>query len=323
MGKCIHIDLEKLYKLHKSDKFMIKDLIKMFGINAETFYKYLHKTYDLHNDKFIPRTVNGQKRTEDQKAKMRKPKSKSHRKNISKGRKGYKPKIESIEKWKETMAKKGYDHLRTEEYRNKLSRSISGIKRSDSHKKKISDFMKGRPYNNYKRGFYNSSKAGQVFYRSSLELKAYIILDNDDSVLSYSAEPFIIPYIFNGKNRNYRPDILVDYDDGNSILIEVKPESELDWPINKAKFEYAIKYCINNKMEFEIMTDIYLDEAIAKQGELLETLNSYLEQDNQQPSSLNESNIVREKVQRLTNEDDSTNKFDTSALHYNSHVMMI
>jgi len=37
--------------------------------------------------------------------------------------------------------------------------------------------------------------------------------------------------------------------------------------------------------------------------------------DNQQPSSLNKSNNVGEKVQRSTSEDDLTNNLDTSALH--------
>ena len=61
-----------------------------------------------------------------------------------------------------------------------------------------------------------------------------------------------------------------------------------------------------------------------KRDELLEHLNSILEQDNQQPISLNGSRKVSEQVQRLTDEDGPTNKSDTSVPNYtNQYVVMI
>ena len=252
--------------------------------------------------------------TKEQKEKFRIPKSHEHKENISRGRMGYKPREESIEKWKRSMEKKGFDHLRTEEYRSKMSNIMSGKKKSDIHKESISIFMKGRPYNNYKRGFYESEKAGKIFYRSSLELKAYILLDYDPKVDIFTIEPVRIPYFFNDEKRYYIPDIKVCYSSGDNNLIEVKLMKELNWEINKVKFVAAREFCRKNQMLFKIMTDTYLEKAIAKRGELLEHLNSYLGQDNKQPSSSKESKNVDEKVQRLISEDDSTNKLNTSAL---------
>jgi len=56
-------------------------------------------------------------------------------------------------------------------------------------------------------------------------------------------------------------------------------------------------------MRFSIITDYFLNSTLAKRGELLENLNSYLEKGNQHPSSSNESVAVDEKVQRLTSEE--------------------
>jgi predicted RNA-binding protein Jag len=252
---------------------------------------------------------------------MRKPKSKKHCENISKGRKGYKPRQESINKWKESMVKTGYAHLKTKEHRKKLSCIMSGKKKSEAHCRKMSEIMKGKSYNNYKRGYYNSEKSGKIFYRSSLELKAYIILDKDINISSFKPEPFSVDYVFEGYDRKYRPDLLITKTNGSKVLAEVKPHQEVKWLVNKAKFEGARKVCKDSGMNFKIMTDKYLDSIIGKQGELLETLSSILNKDNQQPSTSNESrSIVDVKVQRLIGENDSLNKPDKSALHPTGHV---
>jgi len=64
------------------------------------------------------------------------------------------------------------------------------------------------------------------------------------------------------------------------------------------------------------MTDAWSGKAIAKRGELLETLNSYLEEhDNQQPSlSRNTLEGSTTNSQLLTGEAEESNG-DTSALH--------
>jgi hypothetical protein len=52
-------------------------------------------------------------------------------------------------------------------------------------------------------GFYNSLKAGMIWYRSSYELMAYQKLDFDVNVLTFDVEPFKIEYYFNNIKRNY------------------------------------------------------------------------------------------------------------------------
>lgn len=70
-------------------------------------------------------------------------------------------------------------------------------------------------------------------------MRAYISLDNDLLVESYNIEPVIIKYEFNDMTRNYIPDLCVNYKDGSSIIVEIKPSSLIDSPKNKAKFDAA------------------------------------------------------------------------------------
>lgn len=75
------------------------------------------------------------------------------------------------------------------------------------------------------KGFHYSIKAGKVFYRSSYELSAYLLLDENPRVSTYKVEPYLIPYEDrNGNERNYCPDILIEYIDGSRELVEIKPD---------------------------------------------------------------------------------------------------
>ena len=310
----INVDPIKIYKLKVDEGKSIKDLCSLFGVSRGCIQTYIKKGANCLGLDIVKRTTKGQKRTEDQKNNMRKPKSDSARSNMSKVRIGYKPSEKSITNWKSTMALTEYAHLKTEEYRMNHSLIMKDRKKSEGHIQKMRDFMKGRPYNNYKRGFFNSDKNGKkIFYRSSLELKAYIIFENDNEVTHFVAEPFDINYVFNKTIRPYTPDIKVVYNNGSIKIVEVKREDELDWPINIAKFDFAKKYCLLNNWTFDVLTDKYLDSIIVKRDELLGTLHKYV--DNQQPTSLNRSKNVDEKVQRLTGEEDLANKPDTSVPH--------
>jgi TnsA-like endonuclease N terminal/NUMOD3 motif len=104
-------------------------------------------------------------------------------------------------------------------------------------------------------GHHDSTKAGTVQYRSSWELAAYRILDEDHSVKSYIVEPFGVPYKFEGRDRNYYPDILIKYDNGFKKIIEVKPKIELQTPIIIAKIKALEVLCGELGIEFEIWTE--------------------------------------------------------------------
>lgn len=268
-------DLNELFYKHKNNKCKVKELIKLYGLANATFYKNLHLAYDLNDCNFEANTNIGQKASEETREKLRKRKfTDEHRKNISKGKKGIPMSEKAKAKRKRTMEKKGYDYLRTPEHRKKISQALKGKNKSKEHIIKMKAYMKGRPYSNYKTGFYKSKKAGKVYYRSSLELKTYIILDYLENVKSFIAEPFVIDYIFNGK-RKYRPDLKIKYNDKIAIA-EIKPYNELYYDINIFKFAGATRFCNKKSWYFEIFTEKYLNKFFEESEDLSKKLDYYL-----------------------------------------------
>jgi hypothetical protein len=113
-------------------------------------------------------------------------------------------------------------------------------------------------YGNY--GWYDSNKAGKIFYRSSLELRLYKLLDLWEDVISYDVEKVRIKYEFNGCYATYIPDIRVWWKGGIIELIEVKPIRKMEDPLNMRKFKVANDFCDNNaNYEFTVITDENLD----------------------------------------------------------------
>lgn len=109
---------------------------------------------------------------------------------------------------------------------------------------------------NCKNGYYESSKAGTVFYRSSYELIVFKSLDQDRNVESFEVEPMSIRYEYGGIVRNYTPDIFITYKNGSKKVVEIKPQYQLQDPINQAKFKAAKALFGDN---FEIWTENELD----------------------------------------------------------------
>lgn len=85
---------------------------------------------------------------------------------------------------------------------------------------------------------------------------AFNILEQQDAIVKYEKCKFSIDYVSpdDGFLHKYIPDILVIYDDGRKQIIEIKAEWKLNDEINKAKFNVARKYCIDNNMDFSIWT---------------------------------------------------------------------
>lgn len=92
-----------------------------------------------------------------------------------------------------------------------------------------------------------------LLFRSLMELS--FILDNENAYNIESAEKFKIPYFFNGKNRKYYPDFLLN----NSTIVEIKPKSYWYDEIILAKNSAAIKFCEQNNFTFKI-TDWEIDK---------------------------------------------------------------
>lgn len=85
--------------------------------------------------------------------------------------------------------------------------------------------------------------------------------DRSDQIVEWSSEEIHVPYFFveDEKWHNYYPDFIVETNDGRTIMVEIKPESQWKWEKNLAKWSYAAAYCDKNGMEFKVLgkRDLY------------------------------------------------------------------
>ena len=124
----------------------------------------------------------------------------------------------------------------------------------------------------------------QVIYRSLWERKFMVYCDSNDNILEWGSETVIIPYVspWDGKVHRYFPDFIIKAKQSNgsirSFVIEVKPKYQCksppenpkrktkkwfndvkNWTINQAKWKHANEFCIDNGMEFKILTEDQLN----------------------------------------------------------------
>jgi hypothetical protein len=104
-------------------------------------------------------------------------------------------------------------------------------------------------------GKFPSLKMGQlVWWESQIERDYIYLLEFDPDVISYEEQPLRISYHFNGKERRYTPDFLVKRSD-RTIIVEVKPEEEIQKEENQRLFHIANVICARNNYEFIVVTD--------------------------------------------------------------------
>jgi len=124
-----------------------------------------------------------------------------------------------------------------------------------------------------------------IIYRSLLERRFMVYLDNNPSILKWQSEEIIIPYVSPVDNRVHRyfPDFYIKYKNTNGMiieeLIEVKPFSQCSPPnpkkkltktgrtskrylkevqtyiVNDAKWNQAMKYCEDRSWKWRILTE--------------------------------------------------------------------
>ena len=124
-----------------------------------------------------------------------------------------------------------------------------------------------------------------IIYRSLLERRFMVYLDNTPSVLQWSSEEIVVPYVspLDGKVHRYFPDFYMKYKDKNAMivetLIEIKPSKQTKPPdpkrkltktgrtskrylkevntyiINDAKWQQAVKFCEERKWGWRIITE--------------------------------------------------------------------
>ena len=126
--------------------------------------------------------------------------------------------------------------------------------------------------------------SARIYYRSLWERKFMVYCDTNNSIIEWGSEEVIIPYIspWDGRVHRFFPYfyIKVRQKDGGlkKFIIEVKPKKQCTppvktpkrktkrwykeiktWGVNEAKWKSAVKWCKNNHMEFQILTEDHLD----------------------------------------------------------------
>lgn len=134
----------------------------------------------------------------------------------------------------------------------------SAVSRERMSKARIEGIMEGRialdTARKYKQGWFWSEKNRcRLYYRSSLELSWFMVLERLTNVIAYMTEPFPICYAVGNVVHRYLPDVLVEYVDHSLELIEIKPESLQSTPINRAKKLAAEQWCKANQVKFSIV----------------------------------------------------------------------
>ena len=123
-----------------------------------------------------------------------------------------------------------------------------------------------------------------VIYRSLWEKHSFKWCDDNNKVKSWSSEEVVIPYMSPWDNRIHRyfPDFYMKVKQANGsvkkFIIEVKPKHQCKpppknpkrktkqwfnsvrtWTINEAKWKSANEFCLDNGMEFKILTEDHLN----------------------------------------------------------------
>lgn len=119
-----------------------------------------------------------------------------------------------------------------------------------------------------------------IWYRSLWERRVMVHLDTNSSVLEWSSEEIIIPYLSPIDNRYHRyfPDFFVRTTVG-AMILEVKPKNQSVMPdpgkkktkkylqevmtygVNQAKWKAAEEYCADRNWKFKVITE---DELFGK-----------------------------------------------------------
>jgi len=106
-----------------------------------------------------------------------------------------------------------------------------------------------------------SGNVNRITYRSLWERRFMLYCDRSNQVAQWSSEELHVPYISPKDNRyhNYYPDFVLIMNDSRRIMVEIKPEHQWQWDINKSKWESARQYCDENNMEFIVLgkKDLY------------------------------------------------------------------
>lgn len=127
--------------------------------------------------------------------------------------------------------KKIKKHIASEEEKRLIGHLVKKKKKAGKvnvyFNKKVND--DGTTKTKYVSGtFYSQKNGASYIYRSSYELMCFIKLEQSPDVVQYLSETLTIPYIDSkGLTRQYIPDLLVLFKDGDICVWEIKPAAML------------------------------------------------------------------------------------------------
>lgn len=131
-------------------------------------------------------------------------------------------------------------------------------------------------HKNHKSGHILTDKAGEIFVRSSWECAIAYYLDNNINVLLFSLESMYIPYSsLEGNIKNTRVDFIVTLNNGQKILMEVKPKAIQKIKNNPYKIIAYKEYCEANNMFFILIDEDFIYDLSKLDIILTEITNKY------------------------------------------------
>ena len=106
------------------------------------------------------------------------------------------------------------------------------------------------------RGYFPSTKAKRsIPFESLLERDAILLFEFTPAVITYREYQQREIYYDGTKPRDYYPDFLLELSNERSVLVEVKPYSELQRPRIKTKFAAIAQHFHHVNRWFRILTD--------------------------------------------------------------------
>ena len=104
----------------------------------------------------------------------------------------------------------------------------------------------------HKNGYFTSQRQHiQIYYRSSYEQRFLQICENANEIV-FKPCKFYIPYLTpDGTVHNYIPDFILN----DTVVIEIKPKSMLNYGANNLKHIAGADYCQRNGLKYIVITE--------------------------------------------------------------------
>ena len=103
----------------------------------------------------------------------------------------------------------------------------------------------------------HTESGAAVLGESTLEHDFVVWCDFYHSIRKIESQPVTIDYQHEGRSRRYTPDFLVEFDDGRTVVYEVKYRDELRdrWDELKPRFRAMHRFCRAQGWRFKIISE--------------------------------------------------------------------